>query len=195
MSGLSQQELLKRIREINKDPCLSDAEKAAARQDLMSGKWKEKVAPSEDTEGTKSKSERRRPPARFPPLNAAPLPCLPASLARPPRPAAAEDKGKGAASKSEAADSLLDDDTLKCAICFDLCVRPVTVSAARDSSSRAALLCVVGVGAGACYPLLDLCRRYQGGLLAEGYAAAARVAGACCCSHQQAAGLCDSVSG
>lgn len=56
MSGLSQQELLKRIMEINKDPNLSDAEKAAARQDLMSGKWKAKVAPStEDTEAGKGK--------------------------------------------------------------------------------------------------------------------------------------------
>lgn len=54
MSGLSQQELLKRIMEINKNPDLSDEEKAKARQDLMSGKWKEKVeASSEDTEGTK----------------------------------------------------------------------------------------------------------------------------------------------
>jgi E3 ubiquitin-protein ligase UHRF1 len=93
MSGLSQQELVKRIMAINQDPSLSDAEKAAARQDLMSGKWKEKVAPSEDTDAAKSKTE---------------------------------DKGKSAASRSEAADSLLDDDTLKCAICFDLCVRPVT---------------------------------------------------------------------
>lgn len=42
--------------------------------------------------------------------------------------AAAEDKGKGAA--SEAQESGLDDDTLKCAICFDLCVRPITVSLA-----------------------------------------------------------------
>ncbi|KAL4447318.1 hypothetical protein ABPG77_007351 [Micractinium sp. CCAP 211/92] len=91
MSGLSQQELLKRIMEINKDPNLSDAEKAAARQDLMSGKWKAKVAPStEDTEEGK------------------------------------EGKGKAAATEKEEGSSVLDDDTLKCAICFDLCVRPVT---------------------------------------------------------------------
>lgn len=58
MSGLSQQELLKRIMEINKDPNLSDAEKAVARQDLMSGKWKEKLAASaEDTE-KQGKGER-----------------------------------------------------------------------------------------------------------------------------------------
>lgn len=38
---------------------------------------------------------------------------------------AADDKGKAAA--KENTDSGLDDDTLKCAICFDLCVRPVTV--------------------------------------------------------------------
>lgn len=92
MSGLSQQELLKRIMEINKDPNLSDAEKAAARQDLMSGKWKEKLAPSSEDTAKQGK----------------------------------EDKGKGAAGEKEEGSSALDDDTLKCAICFDLCVRPVT---------------------------------------------------------------------
>ncbi|EFN57966.1 hypothetical protein CHLNCDRAFT_20354 [Chlorella variabilis] len=84
---LSQHELLKRIMEINKDPSLSDAEKASARQDLMSGKWK---ASEEDKETAK-----------------------------------ADDKAKAAAGE-EKDSSLLDDDTLKCAICFDLCVRPVT---------------------------------------------------------------------
>jgi len=54
MSGLSQQELLKRIMEINKDPDMSDEAKAKARQDLMSGKWKQQVeASSEDTDGAK----------------------------------------------------------------------------------------------------------------------------------------------
>ena len=85
MSGLSQQELVKRIMAINQDPTLSDAEKAAARQDLMSGKWKEKVAPSEDTDATKSKSERRRPPVSR--RAAAPRcpACLPHGPALPPR--------------------------------------------------------------------------------------------------------------
>ncbi|KAL4443565.1 hypothetical protein ABPG75_011302 [Micractinium tetrahymenae] len=92
MSGLSQQELLKRIMEINKDPNLSDAEKAVARQDLMSGKWKEKLAASTDDTEKQGK----------------------------------DDKGKAAAGEKEEGSSALDDDTLKCAICFDLCVRPVT---------------------------------------------------------------------
>ena len=38
---MDQKELLKRIMEINKDESLSDAQKATARQDLMSGKWKQ----------------------------------------------------------------------------------------------------------------------------------------------------------
>lgn len=41
--------------------------------------------------------------------------------------AAGEDKGKGPKQEEEG-EGGLDDDTLKCAICFDLCVRPVTVS-------------------------------------------------------------------
>lgn len=141
MSGLSQQELLKRIMEINKDPNLSDAEKAAARQDLMSGKWKEKLAPSSEDTAKQGKGERRRsaapggchrlriartcssPPAPF----AAPCLLLPLDDHRGSLHPFAEDKGKGAAGEKEEGSSALDDDTLKCAICFDLCVRPVTV--------------------------------------------------------------------
>ncbi|PSC72511.1 E3 ubiquitin-ligase ORTHRUS 2-like [Micractinium conductrix] len=89
MSGLSQQELMKKIMEITKDPTLSDAEKAIERQNLMSGKWKQ--APSSE-DATDAKTD---------------------------------DKGKSAAGEKKDC-SLLDDDTLKCAICFDLCVRPVT---------------------------------------------------------------------
>lgn len=95
MSGLSQQELVKRIMAINQDPSLSDAEKAAARQDLMSGKWKEKVAAAEDTDATKSKSERRRPPPRFPPQHCALLPRWPASLAFGPPPSPHRSRGQG----------------------------------------------------------------------------------------------------
>jgi len=36
---MDQQELMKRIMEIQKDPKLSDAEKATKRQELMTGKW------------------------------------------------------------------------------------------------------------------------------------------------------------
>ena len=39
---------------------------------------------------------------------------------------AGDDKGKAAATEVKG-NSMLDDDTLQCAICFDLCVRPVTV--------------------------------------------------------------------
>ena len=158
MAGLPQQELLKRIMAINNDASLSDAEKAQARQDLMSGKWKQdKAGGSEDTKGTdggaKSKSaalggaggrlgqwcrvgatglagERQaasggaRRGAR--PRRRSPRPASPRAPPCAPRPPAGEDKGKGT-SEAEGGSSLLDDDTLKCAICFDLCVRPVTV--------------------------------------------------------------------
>ena len=61
---LSQQELIKRIQAIQADTSLSDAEKATARQDLMTGKWKEKMAAStEEAEGAKGGW-------RFPPLPA-----------------------------------------------------------------------------------------------------------------------------
>ena len=55
---LSQQELMQRIMAINKDDSLTDAEKGQARQDLMSGKWKEKLAAQEEAEG--GKGERWR---------------------------------------------------------------------------------------------------------------------------------------
>ena len=53
---LSQQELLKRIMEINKDASLTDAEKASARQDLMSGKWAQEK-PAAPAEGEDDKGE------------------------------------------------------------------------------------------------------------------------------------------
>lgn len=85
---MDQKELLKRIMEINKDESLSDAQKATARQDLMSGKWKQQEP--ETTQASK------------------------------------EDKGKAAVGEDDDNMGKLDDDTLKCAICFDLCVRPIT---------------------------------------------------------------------
>jgi ATP adenylyltransferase/5',5'''-P-1,P-4-tetraphosphate phosphorylase II len=39
LTAMDQQELMKRIMEIQKDPKLSDAEKATKRQELMTGKW------------------------------------------------------------------------------------------------------------------------------------------------------------
>lgn len=184
MSGLSQQELLKRIMEINKDTSLSDAEKAAARQDLMSGKWKQKLAASSDDTDKETKGEARLrhavaapPAARLPARHlrarhpasttlshaaangcycCAVQPLLPlhtgASLRAclltdcPSRllpaatfaavPCPADDKGKGKAAASEdQGGSGLDDDTLKCAICFDLCTRPVTVRGAGRAGS------------------------------------------------------------
>lgn len=136
---------MKKIMEITKDPTLSDAEKAIERQNLMSGKWKQ--APSSE-DATDAKSERagdrravgrraaaaaacvsRRSPRRRPPR----LTALPA----PPSASAADDKGKSAAGEKKDC-SLLDDDTLKCAICFDLCVRPVTVRCLGATCARGA---------------------------------------------------------
>ncbi len=53
----------------------------------------------------------------------------------------AEGKGKAAATEKEEGSSVLDDDTLKCAICFDLCVRPVTVSLLCLAHSCRSMLC------------------------------------------------------
>lgn len=52
---LPQAELLARIREIQGDASLSDAEKAQRRQDLMSGKWSAK--PSEDNKENSKKAD------------------------------------------------------------------------------------------------------------------------------------------
>lgn len=41
---VDQQELMKRIMEIQKDPNLTDDEKAIKRQQLLSGKWMEEKA-------------------------------------------------------------------------------------------------------------------------------------------------------
>lgn len=57
MSGLSQQELLKGIMAINNDASLSDAEKAAARQDLMAGKWRAKVGDADTKTGGDTESK------------------------------------------------------------------------------------------------------------------------------------------
>lgn len=61
-------------------------------------------------------------------------------------PPLADDKGKVVASEKEEGSSALDDDTLKCAICFDLCVRPVTVRLARPPC----ILRLIPAGNGAC---------------------------------------------
>lgn len=45
---MDQQELRKKIVEINQDPNLSDEEKARKRQELLSGKWMAQNAPKTD---------------------------------------------------------------------------------------------------------------------------------------------------
>jgi hypothetical protein len=61
---LSQQELMKRIMEINKDASLNEDQKASARQDLMSGKWK--LSEEDKEAAAKGKSWRHRLPAALP---------------------------------------------------------------------------------------------------------------------------------
>lgn len=46
---------------INNDPSLSDAEKAQARQDLMTGKWKDKVSASAASEDAKTDAAKGAP--------------------------------------------------------------------------------------------------------------------------------------
>eukprot|EP00887_Chlorella_sp_A99_P001931 scaffold18.g1931.t1 len=83
---MDQQELMRRIMEIQRDPNLTEAEKAKKRQEVMSGKWNQPAADDDKADEKKD--------------------------------------AKGKAAKE--ADAGLDDDTLKCTICHDLCVRPVT---------------------------------------------------------------------
>lgn len=136
---------MKRILEINKDPNLTDAEKAAARQDLMTGKWKEKIAASsEDADAAKGALRLALPPSRSRPTARSCRRFHRSSAKLLTRDApAADDKGKAAAKENNDND-LLDDDTLKCAICFDLCVRPVTVRPAAGSAACCRGLCGSG---------------------------------------------------
>ena len=46
---MDQQELMKKIMEIQRDPSLTDAEKAIKRQEVMAGKWMTKPSSDEDT--------------------------------------------------------------------------------------------------------------------------------------------------
>jgi E3 ubiquitin-protein ligase UHRF1 len=116
-------ELRRKIVEIEKDTTLSAAEKAVRRQQVMSGAFAAKgKAAADGAAGGSGDAKGACAPRR------ARRPCRKrhASLRTPPALAAT---GKAAAPERETALSMIDE-TLKCAFCFNLCERPVTVRAA-----------------------------------------------------------------
>lgn len=54
VAGMDQADLLKRIREIQGDASLSDAEKAKKRQALLSGSWKQAESAEQDDSGVET---------------------------------------------------------------------------------------------------------------------------------------------
>jgi hypothetical protein len=165
----------KRIFAIMTDTTLSEAEKAVKRQELMCGKWMApKAANSHDSGAGEGACESRRvagreggrdragggPGARASRLIWGPPPH------RRPAPAADAAKRKAKEETKEEQSTLLDD-TLKCAICFDLCERPITVggrAGARRRRVRAAngSLCIDGphthAAAAGARAVVELCR-------------------------------------
>ena len=119
------QELRRRIVELERDTTLSAAEKAVRRQQIMSAGFAPKAAPPKaekaaaDTKGASRSCSRTR--ARRGALR------LPAGGGGAHRFRVLA--GKGAAGPESTLAMI--DEALKCAFCFNLCERPVTVRAAR----------------------------------------------------------------
>ena len=140
--------LRKMITQIQLDQSLTDAEKAKKRQELLSGRWTQPAVKDDKLVNSTGMCNSNMPgmhaccgiPSTTTILSSSPScadartclafpqilkSCNPGSANQ--FRCLAEDGARQQTGKSNADDSTIFDETLKCAMCMDLCTRPITV--------------------------------------------------------------------
>ena len=128
-------DIVKKIHAIQRDESLSTAEKAIKRQELLSAKWQAPSCPSSSSPGANHAANLHCIGAICSPLPPTPPHPLVAIAVEYVDPVAGGAAAANSAAVIDGRQSMAEDgepstaldDTLKCAFCFDLCVRPVTV--------------------------------------------------------------------